>query len=105
MEFNQYKMYSYNADSAKTQVLDEVDSCRQELMRMTEYDDVKNYLLNKFGEFEGKKWVKSSDNNKSIYMYIDNVQINFAALKDKQQYWGRSWILQQPDDVNEAKEF
>ena len=101
MEFNQFNMYAYNAGISQAQKLDEVDECKQDLMRMTEYEDVKNFLQRKFGEFEGKKWVTYKELNKHVYLYKDDEKVEFCALKDNKQYWGRGWRL---ETVNEDKQ-
>lgn len=98
MEFNKFIMYSYNAQINQANVLDEVDVYRQNLMRMTEYDDVRNYLVSKFGEFEGVKWVKFADLNKLVYLYLDEQKAEFCALKDNHKYWGKGWMLVEADE-------
>ena len=95
MQFNQYNMYSYNANIQQSKVLDEVDIIKQDLLRMTEYEDVKNFIINKYGEFEGDKWVKFPELNKMVYLYLDSEKVEFCALKDKKQYWGRGWKLEE----------
>ena len=94
MEFNQFNMYAYNAEVSKAQKIDEVDECRHELLRMTEYDDVKNFLQRKFGEFKGEKWVTYQELNKLVYLYNDEEKVEFCAIKDGEQYWGRGWRLE-----------
>ena len=95
MEFNQYNMYAYAAEQSRSSALDEVDEFRQNLLRMTEYDDVRNFITNKYGEFEGKKWIKYPKLHKKVYLYLDDEKIEFCALKDKKQYWGRRWRLEE----------
>ena len=96
MELNRFNMYAYNMGAGGTaQALDEVDVCRQDLMRMTEYEDVKNFITRKFGDFEGKKWVNFPELNKHVYLYKDDEKVEFCALKDKKQYWGRGWKLEE----------
>ena len=98
MDFNQYNMYSYNAGLNSTQVLDEVDTCKLDLMRMTEYGDVKNYLTNKFGEVQGEKWIEFPELKKHIYINIDDEKCEFCTLKDREQYFGRGWYLVDNND-------
>lgn len=98
MQFNKYNMYSYNAGMAQVQRLDEVDICKQDLLRMTEYEDVKNFLTRKFGEFEGQKWVEYPDLNKHVYLYIDDKKVEFCALKNEEQYFGRGWVLEEVEE-------
>ncbi len=101
MEFNKFNMYAYNMGAGGiAQALDEVDICRQDLMRMTEYEDVKNFITRKFGEFEGKKWVKYPELNKHVYLYKDDEKVEFCALKNKKQYWGRGWKLEEVTNEN-----
>lgn len=95
MQFNQYNLYSYNANIAQSSILDEVDNCKQELLRITEYDAVKDFLTTKFGKFEGEKWVEYPDISKYVYLYIDEEKVEFCAIKDNKQYWGRGWRLEE----------
>ena len=98
MQFNQYNLYSYNANISQCNTLDEVDICKQELLRITEYDAVKDFLIRKFGNFEGKKWINFPKVGKQVYLYLDEEKVEFCALKDKKQYWGRGWILEEVSD-------
>jgi len=100
MELNKYNMYSYS-QGAYVSALDEVDMMKQELMRMTEYDDVKNFITRKFGEIDGSKWLNYPELSKHIYLYVDNNKVEFCTLKNKQQYWGRGWQLEQVNENNE----
>ena len=65
---------------------------------MTEYEDVKNYIQNKFGNFEGKKWIAYKRLNKHVYLYLDDTKVELCALKDKKQYCGRGWQLKEVDN-------
>ena len=94
MQLNQFSIYGYNCTS-ESQILDEVDAFKQDLMRMTEYDDVKNFLISKYGEFEGEKWVTYPKLNKHVYLYLDKEAVKFCALENKKQYWGRGWFLEE----------
>ena len=98
MQFNMYNMYSYIIGSSQTEALDEVDACRLDLSRMTEYDDVKNFLIHKFGEIDGEHWIGYPELNKKVYIYIDDTKVEYCALKNNTQYWGRGWRL---EEVNE----
>jgi len=93
MQFNQYDLYSYSANIAKYSALDEVDNCKQELLRITEYDAVKDFLSQKFGNFCGQKWINYPELGKQVYLYLDEEKVEFCALKDKKQYWGKGWML------------
>ena len=68
MLLNQYNLYSMNVGVTS---VDEVDDCVQTLQRMTNYNDVVQYLNNKFGDIGESKllsiriWInklKSSSN-------------------------------------------
>ena len=95
MQFNQFNLYSYNANIAQINTLDEVDNCKQELLRITEYDAVKDFLTQKFGNFSGQKWINYPELSKQVYLYLDEEKVEFCALKDKKQYWGRGWKLEE----------
>lgn len=96
MEFNKYNKYSYSYNK-NTNALDSVDELKQDLLRMTEYDDVKNFITHKFGEFEGEKWVQYPELGKQVYLCLNSEKIEFCALKDKKQYFGRGWKLKEVD--------
>ena len=99
MQFNSYNMYSYNANASQCQILDEVDEYKQNVMRMTEYEDVKSFIQIKFGEFEGKKIVAFPKLDKHIYLYIDDKRVEFCTLKNKKQYFGRGWRLKEDNNA------
>ena len=93
MQFNQFNLYSMNAGGFNTAQTDFVDSCMQELRTMNEYDEVKNYLTDKFGELDGEKWLEYPELKKSVYIVVDNEKVEFCALKNERQYFGKGWKL------------
>ena len=96
MEFNQYNLYAMNADITKT---DKVDNYKKDLMLIHEYDEAKNFIIKHFGSVEGAKWVDYPELDKKVYIFLNDEKVEFCALKDKKQYWGKGWKLVSSDDA------
>ena len=99
MEFNQYNLYAMYAsgknDMPKT---DEVDAFVKSVRVIEDYDDIKNAIIEKFGNFKGEKWVDYPNLQKRLYLLIENDRIEVCAIKNDNQYFGQGWKLIEQED-------
>ena len=92
MSFNPYNIYSINA-GIKTEVRDQIDTCINEIKDFCEYDEIKNYLEENFGNIQGEKWIHYEELHKNLYLRVESDRIEVCALKNEQQYFGKGWKL------------
>ena len=93
MDFNQYSLYSLNAKCESHNTSDKVDIFIDSIKFIDEFDDVKNVIVDKFGEFKGDKWIDYDELHKNIYLKLKDDIIEVCALKNDKQYFGKGWKL------------
>jgi len=71
--------------------VDEVDECIQTLQRMNQYDDVVNFITNKFGNIDERKLLDFKELNKQIEIKFKPDAVEFFAAKEWKQYYGKGW--------------
>ena len=91
-EFNKYNLYSMQYGQSVTKQ-DEVDTLVESVKLTKDYYELKEFLVSKFGEFNGKKWVDYDELHKSVYLNHDGENIEFCALKNDTQYFGKGFKL------------
>ena len=91
---NQYDLYSYNMgmndNFPKT---DEVDGYINQIKNFEEYSEIKDFINEHFGDIHGEKWQEYDDLGKRIFMLVEDDRIEFCALKNNVQYFGKGWKL------------
>ena len=95
MELNnlQFRLYSMNAGMAVRPLQDIVDGYMQELIDIDEFDSVKDFVSDKFGDINGEKWLDYPDLHKEVYLLVEDCKIEFCALKNEKQYFGKGWKI------------
>ena len=89
MEFNQYNQYSKNAGISS---YDEVDSYVRDINQLKGYNDVMNYIKEKFGDIEGgRKLIEYNDINKQVEIVIKEDAVEFFTAKNWCQTFGKGW--------------
>ena len=91
MQLSQFNLYAMQV--GQVQVIDEVDQLIRNVDTIIEYDDVRNFIENRFGEIDGWKQFDYPKENKQIAITVNDEEITFCAAKDYQQYYGTSWKL------------
>ena len=91
-EFNKFSLYTLNYGSAQLREKDEVEMHIEFLRDCDEYEEVKSYLQNHFGEIDGERWVDFKSCHKECYLKVDDTKIEFCSLKNHKQYYGKGWI-------------
>ncbi|MBR6126987.1 hypothetical protein IKQ21_04805 [bacterium] len=91
MQLNQFNLYSMQI--GQVNIVDKVDQLIRGIDTINEYNLVKDYIQNRFGEFEGWKQFDYPEEHKQIAITIDEKEITFCVAKDYQQYYGTSWKL------------
>ena len=92
MQYNAYDIYSVQ-NKLISASLDEVDTLVKGVQFTKGYDELKTYLEEHFDSFAGEKWVDYDDLNKSVYMKIEENNIEFCALKNDEQYYGKGFKI------------
>ena len=88
MQFNNYALYSMNADVS---TVDKVDEFLHDLQRLNRYDDVVKYLNDKFGNVGPQKVIDYPELKKQIEIVFKDDAVEFFAAKDWKQYYGKGW--------------
>lgn len=91
MQFNQYNLYSMNAGYSGTIKSDEVDNYIQDIRHIDEYNEIRDYLSEHFGDIDGAKWLEYPDIKKQMYILVENEKIEVCVLKNEKQYFGLGW--------------
>ena len=97
MEYNKYNLYSMNFESSNLSQKDEVDACIQDISDMNVYEDLRAYLVEHFGDFNGEKWVDYPKLHKHVFLRLEEDKIEICVLKNEQQYFGKGWKLIKDD--------
>lgn len=88
---NQYSLYSYNNGGNILQK-DEVDKHIEFFKDCNDYEKVKSYILEHFGEVNGEQWINYDNYNKECYLKFNDERIEFCSLKNHEQYYGKGWL-------------
>ena len=99
MQFNPYNLYAMNVNTNDFQKKDKLDNYIDEIRDFEEYDDIRNYIIEHFGRIDGVKWMKFPENNKLLYICVDDDKVEVCALKNKMQYFGKGWKLIKNDSM------
>ena len=92
-EFNKFSLYSMNV-TQQAPSLDKVDELVSDVRKINEYFELKDYIEQHFGTFEGVKFVDYDDIEKRVYLKLEENVAEFCALKNDKQYFGKGlkWI-------------
>ena len=88
MQFNNYALYSMNAGVS---TVDKVDGYLYDLQRLNQYEDVVNYINEKFGDVGSEKVIDYPEIKKQIEIVFKEDAVEFFAAKDWKQYYGKGW--------------
>ena len=88
MQFNNYALYSMNSGVS---IVDKVDGFIHDLQLLNQYEDVVNYLNDKFGDIDNEKVIDYPDLKKQIEIVFKENAVEFFAAKDWKQYFGKGW--------------
>lgn len=91
-EFNQFQLYSLNC-GVEYKKNDVVDDYIDEVRGLYEYDDVKKFVEENFGDISGVKLIDYPDLSKKISIVKDEEKIEICAVKNGRQYFGQGWKL------------
>ena len=69
--------------------VDEVDKMVGDLRSIKEYDKMKEYLEDHFGNFDGIKWQQYDELGKQVYMKIADDHVEFVALRQDRKYYSK----------------
>lgn len=78
---------------AQAQVIDEVDSIIRIIDPMKDYNDVKNYIDEKFGDFDDIKIIDYPEIGKKIGLEKQENMIALCAGVGDVEYYGKCWKL------------
>jgi len=88
-EINKYEMYKMQFGICD--LIDEVDKLVNELKKIDNYDDVEDFVKEKF-DFSGeRKIINYSQLKKMICVQPKENAIEFFAIKDNKAYFSKGW--------------
>jgi hypothetical protein len=90
---NQYSLYAM-AGNQGASLIDEVDQLLDGIKTLQHYEEVVNYLDEKFGKTEGWKLFNYPNLNKKIAITREDKKVSFCVAKNGKQYYGKYWQLQ-----------
>lgn len=93
MEFNKYNLYSMNGTFGSFSKVDEIDQYIEELKVIDEYSEVKDFIEKKFGEIHSPEFKEYPELGKMVTIVLDDEKVEFCALKNNKQYYGKGWRL------------
>ena len=62
-----------------------------DLQKLDEYEDVVNYINEKFCDIGIQKLIEYPETSKQVEIKMKDDAVEFFAAKDWQQYFGRGW--------------
>ena len=89
---NQFSLYSMNGNLNTEQKEDQVDVYIRELTQINDYNEVMNYVQEKFGDISGNKMFEYPEIKKQINVFTEKNRVEICAAKEYQQYWGKGWF-------------
>lgn len=89
---NYGNLYAASCSGTQFSKLDDVDVHIQFLKTCDEYDEVKEYLMEHFGDINGERWIDFAEYNKECYLKMEDNRIEFCSLKNHKQYYGKGWL-------------
>lgn len=91
-EFNKFNLYSYNCGNINIRQKDEVDKHIEFFDSCNDYAEVKDYILEHFGDINEEKWINFDSCQKECYFKFNDERIEFCSLKNHKQYYGKGWL-------------
>ena len=95
-ELNKYGLYSLNFSNAA--VLDELSDFVNEITKINDYNDVKEYLSNKWNDVENRHFIDYPELNKKVSLKITDERIEVRVFKNDKQCYGEYWQVVSSND-------
>ena len=89
---NQYNLYAYNMNAMNFPQKDEVDKHIDFFKTCDDFSEVRDYVLEHFGEIDNEKWVDFAEYHKECYLKFNDECIEFCSLRNHKQYYGKGWL-------------
>lgn len=90
-ELNKYEFYSLNYSNAE--ILDEVSDFVNDITKINDYNDVKEYLSNKWDNIENISVIDYPELNKKVSLKITDERIEVRVFKNNKQCYGEYWQI------------
>lgn len=94
---NQFNLYSMNSGISVQQKKDEVDAMVDELVSISDYEEVANFVKEHFGDVSGDKMFEYPEINKQINVFTGENRVEICVAKNWQQYWSKGWLQRAMD--------
>ena len=92
-EFNRFSLYSLGYGTMETPKQDVLDKHIDFLKGINDYDEVRNYILEHFGDVKDESmWVDFPELNKQCYLVVSDERVEFCVEKNHKQYYGKGWL-------------
>ena len=89
---NQFSLYSMGSDFNNIPKDDKVDGLIKELINIDEYEDVCNFVKERFGDIQGNKMFEYPDVKKQINVFVERNRVEICAAKEYKQFWSKGWL-------------
>lgn len=98
-ELNKYNLYNLGFQNQISVQKDEVDRMIDEMVNLHVYQEVKDFILNNFGEVDGTKYFDYPELNKQIGVINSPQKIVVCCFKNAKQYYGKGWQAIDKDNL------
>ena len=90
-ELNKYSLYGLNYNNAKK--MDELDEFVNNIVQIKEFNQVKDFLDNKWHGIKGNTRISYDELSKKVLVSIQDDRIEVRVFKDSKQTFGQYWQL------------
>lgn len=97
-QLNKYGLYNIGNEQSFEKKTDIIDEYIKFFEDCNSFNEVRDYISSSFGSFEGDKWIEYPDLNKKLYILVQEDRLEFCALKNDIQYYGKGWIIRKEEE-------
>ena len=95
-QLNPYDLMYRRQTETQPKEKDEIDKHIDFFNSCDGLKDAKEYILEHF-ELSANGWISYPELNKELYIIIEENKVEFCALKNHTQYYGKGWIARKMD--------
>lgn len=97
-EINPYDLMYKNQLTSTPKEKDIIDKHIEFLNSCNYLHEAKDYIMNNFTLSEDG-YIQFPELNKEVYIHIDDAKVEFCALKNHKQYFGKGWLPRKKDEL------
>lgn len=98
VQINPYDLMYKQQNETQPKKQDKIDKHIEFLNGCDNLEEAKEYILANI-ELSENGWVNFPELNKDLYIVIEDNKVEFCALKNKEQYYGKGWLARKTDEL------